>query len=155
MATWTTLPDSTIEPGKPIRSIDTLALRDNPIAIAEGEVGAPKILDSALGATVTTAGTNWVQNRIAGGAVGAVGTYAFLGEIFGVTSQPGSTRAGSNLRYAGVMSSSQWIATTASALAAGVSTPVPSGTWRCMGYSQFVSQGENQYYGGTLWLRIA
>jgi hypothetical protein len=42
MATWTTLPDATLEPGKPIRSIDVLALRDNPVAIAEGEIGAPR-----------------------------------------------------------------------------------------------------------------
>ena len=47
MATWTTLPDATLEPGKPIRSIDTLALRDNPVAIAEGEVGAPRIWGKA------------------------------------------------------------------------------------------------------------
>ena len=43
MATWTTIPDSSLEPGKPIRSIDALALRDNPVAIAEGETGAPQI----------------------------------------------------------------------------------------------------------------
>lgn len=42
MADWTTIPDSSIEPGKPIRSIDGLALRDNPVAIAEGAVGAPR-----------------------------------------------------------------------------------------------------------------
>jgi len=48
MADWTTIPDSSIEPGKPIRSIDGLALRDNPIAIAEGAVGAPRISLLAL-----------------------------------------------------------------------------------------------------------
>ena len=48
MADWTTIPDSSIEPGKPIRSIDGLALRDNPIAIAEGAAGAPRILLSAF-----------------------------------------------------------------------------------------------------------
>lgn len=47
MATWTTLPDSALEPGKPIRSIDALALRDNPVAIIEGESGAPKIWGNA------------------------------------------------------------------------------------------------------------
>ncbi len=43
MATWTNIQTSRLEPGKPIRSIDGLALRDNPIAIAEGASGAPKI----------------------------------------------------------------------------------------------------------------
>lgn len=47
MATWTTVPDASLEPGKPIRSIDVLALRDNPIAITEGAAGAPKIWGNA------------------------------------------------------------------------------------------------------------
>jgi hypothetical protein len=47
MADWTTIPDSSIEPGKPIRSIDGLALRDNPVAIAEGAVGAPRVVSAA------------------------------------------------------------------------------------------------------------
>ena len=47
MATWTTLPDASLEPGKPIRSIDGLALRDNPVAITEGAVGAPRIIGRA------------------------------------------------------------------------------------------------------------
>lgn len=47
MATWTTLPDASLEPGKPIRSIDGLALRDNPVAITEGETGAPRIVGRA------------------------------------------------------------------------------------------------------------
>jgi hypothetical protein len=42
MTTFTTIPNSSLEPGKPIRSIDGLALRDNPIAITEGAAGAPK-----------------------------------------------------------------------------------------------------------------
>src|SRR5690554_6231951 len=29
MATWTDIPDEVLEPGKPIRSVDALALRDN------------------------------------------------------------------------------------------------------------------------------
>jgi len=47
MATWTTLPDASLEPGKPIRSIDGLALRDNPVAITEGAAGAPRIVGLA------------------------------------------------------------------------------------------------------------
>lgn len=48
MTTFTTIPNSSLEPGKPIRSIDGLALRDNPIAISEGSPGAPKIQTAAI-----------------------------------------------------------------------------------------------------------
>lgn len=41
MATWTNIPDTALEPGKPARSVDALALRDNPVAIAERASGAP------------------------------------------------------------------------------------------------------------------
>lgn len=43
MATWTDIDDARLEPGKPIRSVDGLALRDNPIAMAQGAEGAPRI----------------------------------------------------------------------------------------------------------------
>ena len=63
MATWTTITDAALEPGKPGRSIDALALRDNVIAIAEGAAGAPKVLTAAINdLSVTTA-------KIAAGAV--------------------------------------------------------------------------------------
>lgn len=43
MATWTSIPDANLDPDKPARSIDALALRDNPVAIAEGATGAPGV----------------------------------------------------------------------------------------------------------------
>jgi hypothetical protein len=48
MTTWTTIPTASLEPGAPARSVDALALRDNPIAIAEGASGAPKVRTPAL-----------------------------------------------------------------------------------------------------------
>lgn len=48
MADWTTIADATLEPGKPWRSVDALAVRDNPIAIAEGASGAPRVRTAAL-----------------------------------------------------------------------------------------------------------
>jgi hypothetical protein len=48
MATFTNISDTVLEPGKPIRSVDTIALRDNPVAIAEGASGAPRIGRPAL-----------------------------------------------------------------------------------------------------------
>jgi hypothetical protein len=45
---WTNIPNGNLAIGAPIRSIDQLALRDNPIAIAEGATGAPRIIAEAL-----------------------------------------------------------------------------------------------------------
>jgi hypothetical protein len=59
MASWTNIADATLEPGKPIRAIDARALRENPIAIAEGASGAPKIAGQA-GPAVETGG---ITNR--------------------------------------------------------------------------------------------
>lgn len=48
MATYSAIPDANLDPDSPARSIDALALRDNPIAIAEGAAGAPKIENAAF-----------------------------------------------------------------------------------------------------------
>jgi hypothetical protein len=99
MADWTTIPDSSIEPGKPIRSIDGLALRDNPIAIAEGAVGAPKVQPSTAiqwgSSTNTNDERDWVLGRTAGATALAVGTYAIGTSGSGASS--GSTVAGSSI----------------------------------------------------------
>lgn len=47
MTTWTAIDNARLEPGKPARSVDALALRDNPIAIAEGASGAPRVSQAA------------------------------------------------------------------------------------------------------------
>ncbi len=79
----------------------------------------------------TTAAT--VGAATAGIAVGAVGSYAALTEINSTTYTPGTTTAGSNLRYSGQNGFTN--------------NPLPTGTWRCMGHS---SNGAT-----TTWLRIA
>jgi hypothetical protein len=48
MATWTNIANTSLEPGSPARSVDAFALRDNPIAIAEGAAGAPRIVNQAI-----------------------------------------------------------------------------------------------------------
>ena len=58
MSTWTNIPDDALEPSKPIRSVDAIALRDNPVAIAEGAAGAPRVQVSAN--QPPTAGGNFV-----------------------------------------------------------------------------------------------
>ena len=85
MADWTTIPDSSIEPGKPIRSIDGLALRDNPIAIAEGAPGAPRIEPIAA-----------MTHQ---GAFGAVGIYVVALNLSTSAIAAGATVAGSELAY--------------------------------------------------------
>jgi hypothetical protein len=154
MATWTTLPDSALEPGKPIRSIDALALRDNPVAITEGAAGAPKIQAQALDTTADE--KNWVLGRIIEASVGDVGTYAWLGETTATSTAPGATRAGSNLRYVGVNKIAvSWSGASAN-LTGGLFTVTPAGTWRCMGSSLTFTVPElGATYPATLWLRIA
>ena len=143
MATWTTLPDASLEPGKPIRSIDGLALRDNPVAITEGAVGAPKIQTAALitGEQMTTAN---VLNATAGASVGAVGTYDFLRYVIpaSATVNPGDTIAGSSLNYAGEFGTGASIGGSA------------SGTWRLMGYMQNTST-DNTISRSSVFLRIS
>ena len=56
MADWTTIADTQVDPNAPVTSELMTALRDNPIAIAEGAVGAPMISTAALkGSTAGTA----------------------------------------------------------------------------------------------------
>ena len=48
MTAYTAIPDANLDPDSPARSVDALALRDNPIAITEGSAGAPKIENAAF-----------------------------------------------------------------------------------------------------------
>jgi hypothetical protein len=77
MADWTTIPDSSIEPGKPIRSIDGLALRDNPVAIAEGAVGAPRVVNQWFPYNYESSGNGVIFNFSTDGAVSLIQTPNF------------------------------------------------------------------------------
>lgn len=94
-----------------------------------------------LGVQVTTAN---VTTAIASSTVGAVGTYAMLGNV-GTTIGPGSLIAGSSLSYAGVAGNGN-VSNTGIVDLTGNAT----GTWRCMGY--MVTRGVPST---TLFLRIA
>ena len=153
MATWTTITDTALEPGKPIRSVDGLALRDNVTALAEGAAGAPGIASAALidypwgnedirnstlGAEKFQTGTterDWVMGRTSNAASGAVGTYAFAQADAGFASGFGDSISGSVLLPSNV------------ALNASGSV---LGTWRCMGSMDGPLGSEKT----TLWLRI-
>lgn len=154
MTTWTDIPDDLLEPNSPARSIDAIALRDNPIAIAEGVAGAPRIQQAAMAdnsvatrtivdgsviANKLAAGgseTNWVAGRTAGIGAGSVGSYALLFRNVNSATGPGATASGSELSYSS---------------AAGDRGGAPPGSWRCMGYSLTNTGGS----GATLWLRYA
>lgn len=147
MATWTNIGDTFLEPGKPVRSVDGLALRDNPIAIAEGASGAPRIVNAAvtngtLGAekfqTPSTTERDWVLSSTALSAVGAVGTYALLEKLSAGDVTQGATEPGSSLNYAAA-SGTQSVAS-------------PSGTWRLMGQADGGGVGAAST---SVWLRIS
>jgi hypothetical protein len=169
MATWTTLPDASLEPGKPIRSIDGLALRDNPVAITEGAVGAPRVQDAALNATVTTAGKDWVSNRIAAQSHQDVGsmTIAWNTATSGVASN--GTIAGSSLRFTSASVNTTGFPADIFAKPISGSSTFPTsnttaltGTWKNMGgfcRGRFITNdpeyGSIYYWYPSLWLRIA
>jgi len=95
MATWTNIANQSLEPGSPARSVDAFALRDNPIAIAEGAAGAPriqtnaiqnsavnaaKIANSAVDAAKLKTNTTSISMSVPGDATRTInlGPYAFL-----------------------------------------------------------------------------
>lgn len=55
MAAWTNIPSGNLAPGQPLTSAEVLALRDNPIALAEGAAGAP-LITGTQGPVVSTGG---------------------------------------------------------------------------------------------------
>lgn len=77
MADWTTIPDTSLDPGAPARSIDAKALRDNPIAIAEGADGAPRIASASVG--LLQAGDTILCNLLIGTATPGAASYPEVG----------------------------------------------------------------------------
>jgi hypothetical protein len=99
--------------------------------------------------------TDQVLTATAGASVGAVGTYAYLGETTTVSTSPGGTRAGSNFRYAGTPKQGSWTDGNGRPFGAAGGSGTPAGTWRCMGFSQYWADPYTANYGTTLWLRIS
>jgi len=136
MTTYTDIPNADIDQNSPVKVALMTALRDNALAIQEGDASAPSLLDG-IAAKV---------------AAGAVGSYAFLAKLTDPAAVHGTAVAGSLLFYAGALSDADGLA----GVFDFVSTSSPSGTWLCMGYSTRVYVGAGEYiYAGTLWVRIA
>jgi len=103
---------------------------------AWGEVsGKPTTMPPAAHTHIAAQG----NADIVAGSYGQVGTYGFFNNRTGSTFGPGSTTAGSNLRW----SSGDNVKYHNSA---------PAGTWKCLGYCV---ADQNYGYPCTLWIRIA
>lgn len=141
MADWTVITDAQLDPDAPLTSDLAYAWRDNPIAIAEGASGAPRIVDAALGTTPTTTGASWIRQRLALAAAGTIGTYAFLRTTVAGGYTVGNTLSGASLAY-----------TSANGNTGGS----PSGTWLCCGsaISGETAPSSNPS-ASTLWLRVS
>jgi len=115
-------------------------------------VGVTSSIQTQLNTLNTTSS---VLSLIAGASVGAVGTYAMMMRVSSLaTNNPGDTIAGSDLRYSGLQADGSSGVGGGSATSAGYySGVVPSGTWRCMGYSNYGGTSATQPV--TVWLRIA
>ena len=74
MASWTTIPNSEIAEGEPIRASTGLALRDNPIAIGEGRPGAPRLSPWAATSTVAAGDSVRYADMARAGLTRAMGT---------------------------------------------------------------------------------
>jgi hypothetical protein len=141
MPDYTDLPNSAVGVGGVPSGTTVTALRDNPLAIAEGAAGAPrvqtagiednaitaaKIPDGSIGAEKFQLGTDerdWVGERTASLAFNAQGTYVMARNESGGTLDSSATVSGANIRP-----SSQ------ATRRPGISSNL-SGTWRCMGYA--------------------
>jgi hypothetical protein len=146
---WTNISNALVSVGALPFATTIQALRDNPIAIANGDVGAPQIQTAAIADNAITPAkipASTVGDRNVALGLGAVGTYAMLKLVRGGTNDTvnaaGTTATGSELQYAN---------------AAGISSGSPSGTWRLHGVatSGVTSPPANSPERVSMWLRIS
>lgn len=141
MASYTPLPVSAVD--DPLTAELVNALRENPLAIAEGAGGAPRVQDAALSGSVTGAGINWVSARVVNNAWNGVGqtvtAYINTDPAPDVV-VPGDLRSGSRLSP-----------TNTTGNAFGVVEYLP-GTWRCQGR---ITSSPDTINRVTTWLRVS
>lgn len=89
---------------------------------SDGTTAAPLAASSFTGDLLTAN----VMPAIAAASVGGVGTYALLHDTQARATTPGTTRAGSELRYG---------STLANATDVGYGPTAPAGTWTCAGHT--------------------
>lgn len=139
MATYSTISEAESDPGAPGTSQLVKRLRDNPIAVWEGDATAPRI--------------DPINAMAHQGVFGAIGTYVFATRTTGDVAE-GVTAAGSGLRpTAASYSFSQNGGAFSATHTIGAAL---SGTWRCMGrLDESITDNGNTNLGATLWLRVA
>lgn len=138
MAAYTTITDAQVDPEAPITSELMSALRDNLIAVLEGDPSAPSILSN-------------IANTTTGGGVGSYVFAVWLNAADG-TLNIGDTVAGSQLRPAQVP-----YAASPGGTVSDFSATALSGTWRCMGFAQNDARANSSenIYARTVFLRIS
>ena len=154
MADWTNLPNQAVGVGGLPSGTTVTALRDNPVAIAQGAAGAP-LISGAL--------TKIIAQQEIGAFIFARGPS---------TTAYGAVRAGSSLTYAGAISSASASGSTQTSGGSdglGLSSVnfnaggsgSPSGSWVCLGRIQasFSAGGTSPTSASgtaaTLWQRVA
>ena len=149
MTDWTTLPNQAVGVGGLPSGTTVTALRDNPVAIAEGSPGAPRVELPAIVDALSVV------------PAGSVGSYAFLGvNNTDHISTFGETRAGSSLFPAGISAGGGFAFNGFIAASShGAQNSARAGTWRCMGVVRSNAQdpiaGIPARFGASLWLRIS
>lgn len=128
MTTYTDVTDTETGFEKPVTISIIRRLRDNPLAIQEGDATAPNVM---LGVAAKS-------------ALGGVGTHTFCIRVVASGSAPitaGTSYSGSELRYSDANSQT------------GGATP--SGTWRALGTAGTKTAGATSYSYATLFQRIS
>jgi hypothetical protein len=166
---WTDIDNTLVSAGALPFATTVQALRDNPIAIANGDAGAPKVQNAGL-ATINAAVlatdaamVNFVLARNAGATVGVVGSYMVAWNTTTTNINSNGTIAGPNLRYkstgSGAGKTFDSISNSTTTFpTSGTSTL--SGTWRTMQACSgrvTVGSGRDIAYNWfpSLWLRIS
>lgn len=132
MADWKQIPDTDVDPDAPVTSELMYALRDNPVALAEGAVGAPRVLYPAINAVLQTGITsdNYVITNIQSrlfllyGSLGVAGSGGSINVFIDFSSNNGSTWFGSTEIASGASQSSSLRIIPFSAIAGNPSTSV-------------------------------
>lgn len=107
MASWTDQSTDSLLPGEPWTSAKALAAFENPVALAEGATGAPKIATAAYGANSVNENAMKVQQFTATGTLGANATVTITipGNLVFFPRVSGGTQGGNPIE--GVMAGGQ------------------------------------------------
>jgi hypothetical protein len=160
---WTNIDNALVSVGALPFATTIQALRDNPIAIANGDAGAPRVQAAAL--DTGTDERDWVLARNAGATVGVVGSYVVAWNTTTTNIDANGTIAGSDLRYrstgSGAGNTFTLISRVNNTAFPDSGTSTLSGTWRamhaCSGRTSRVPEpGDTAYdWYPSLWLRIS